>query len=67
MNKQRRKEIYGIARELTDIKTRLQKIFEDESEYYDNIPENLLSSEMAEISEEAIEILEEVIDRLEEI
>lgn len=67
MNKERRKMISVIISNIQDIKERLDDILLDEQDYYDNIPENLLSSERAEISEEAIDILEEVADNIEDI
>lgn len=67
MNKERRKMISAIISNIQDIKERLDDILLDEQDYYDNIPENLLSSERAEISEEAIDILEEVADNIEDI
>jgi hypothetical protein len=64
MNKVRRKEISGIIARLEAIKSDIDCVLSDEQDYYDNIPENLQSSERTEQSEEAIEILEEVIENL---
>ena len=41
MNKQRRKEIQSFSVSLEMIHKKLNKILEDEQDYYDNIPENL--------------------------
>ena len=66
MNKIRRKEIEAVISRLESIKDDIDNILSDEQDYYDNIPENLQSSERAENSEEAIEILEEVVSNLED-
>lgn len=64
MNKERRKQIQEIVEELNSIKDRLSELIsdiesleEEEQEYFDNIPENLLSSQRACDSEEAIDYL----------
>ena len=67
MNNKRRKAIADVVSEITNIKDKLQEILDDEQFSYDNIPENLLESERATISEEAISTLEEMISNLEEV
>lgn len=71
MNKERRKRIADAIRK---IELLVEDILDDEQEAYDNMPENLQSSENGMISEEAqenldatIEALEEAINCLEEI
>ena len=75
MNKVRRKELSDVIRGLNTIQDKddlygwistLDSIKDDEQDYYDNIPENLQSSQRAEDSETAIENLEEALDLLNE-
>ena len=41
MNKQRRQKIRDIRKEIENCKENLQKILDEEQDYFDNIPENL--------------------------
>lgn len=66
MNKQRRNEIKNIMKSLEVISSSIDDILNDETDYYDNIPENLLSYDRAENSEEAIEYLENAIEKIDE-
>ena len=67
MNKQRKTKIRDIALRLRQANDDLQKILDDEQDYYDNIPENLQSSLRADTSEEVIDELTDAIDNLNEI
>lgn len=76
MNKARRKELSDVIRGLNSIQDKddlyswintLDNIKDDEQDYYDNIPENLQSSQRAEDSEQAIEYMEEALDLLNEV
>ena len=74
MNNIRRKRISNLIVRINMVKEELEDILNEEQDYYDNIPENLLGSERAELSEEAIGLLEEanesfdsIIDNLEDI
>ena len=67
MNKQRKTKIRDVALRLRQANNDLQKILDDEQDYYDNIPENLQSSLRADTSEEAIDELTDAIDNLNEI
>lgn len=66
MNNIRRKKIFEIKTRIELITESLRTILNEEDDYYNNIPENLLSSERAECSEEAIDNLTEAIDYFEE-
>ena len=66
MNKQRKSEIKTQIVRLNSLICDVQKILDDENDYYDNIPENLQTSLRADMSEEAIEQLTEAIDNLNE-
>lgn len=66
MNKQRKAEIKTQIEQLNIIMNGVQKILDDETDYFDNIPENLQSSLRADTSEEAIDQLTEVVDDLNE-
>lgn len=73
MNKMRRKELANLGRELLTYKDKddiyeaintLENIRDDEESYYDNIPENLQSSQRAYDSENAIDNMNEALDFL---
>ena len=64
MNKQRKTEIKNIALKLQYINKDLQKILDDEEDYYSNIPENLLTSSRADDSENAIDDLTDAIEEV---
>lgn len=66
MNKQRKAEIKTQIERLSIIINGVQKILDDETDYFDNIPENFQSSLRADISEEAIDQLTEAVDDLNE-
>ena len=63
MNNKRRKE---IKEAITKIEILVQNILDEEQESFENMPENLQSSEIAIISEDAQENLEAAIEALEE-
>ena len=76
MNKARRKELETVISNLNEIQGKddlyacineLEKIRDDEQDYYDNIPENLQYSQRAEASEYANDSLDEAIDLLNEV
>ena len=74
MNNKRRKKIKDIILDLTNIKNinfislqnKIEKIFDEEQEAFDNLPENLQYTTNGEKSEEAICLLEEAIESIEE-
>lgn len=65
MNKLRRKQITEIAKELQNIKAKLDKVLMEEEMVFDNMPENLQCSMRGEESEESIEHMQEAVDSLE--
>jgi uncharacterized coiled-coil DUF342 family protein len=60
MNKQRRKALESIQKELSDLKDRYDSIRDEEQEYYDNMPENLQGGDKGTEVEEGIEKMDEV-------
>lgn len=66
MNKARRERIRRIFDALTQNLNDLNAIHDEEEEYHDNIPENLLGSERAEASESAAESLSNAADSIQE-
>lgn len=73
MNKMRRKDLTGIIKELRTyhdnddiyaVINNLENIRDDEESYYDNIPENLQSSQRAYDSENAIDNMNDALDFL---
>lgn len=66
MNKVRRANIKETVDLIERVKSMLEDILDEEQDYYDNIPENLQTSQRAEDSEDAISNLEDAISNLEE-
>lgn len=67
MNKQRRQKIRDVRKEIENFKESLQKILDEEQDYFDNMPENLQGSMRGTDSEDAIDIMESCIEDLENI
>lgn len=67
MNNQRRKKVESLIFRITYLKEELGQIQDEEQDSYDNIPENLLSSDRATESEEAIEIFDDVMESMDDI
>ena len=67
MNKQRKQKIRDVRKEIENCKDNLQKILDEEQDYFDNMPENLQGSMRGSDSEEAIDIMESCIEDLENI
>ena len=67
MNKQRRQKIREVRKEIKNCKDNLQKILDEEQDYFDNMPENLQGSVRGSDSEDAIATMESCIEDLEKI
>lgn len=67
MNKQRRQKIRDVRKEIENCKENLQKILDEEQDYFDNMPENLQGSIRGSDSEDAIDTMENCIEDLENI
>lgn len=67
MNKARRKTLSEISKRITLIKNDLQMVFDEETDYMDNMPENLQGSDKYFQSEEICDQLSECIDMFDEI
>ena len=67
MNKLRRQRIRDVRREIESCKESLQKILDEEQDYFDNMPENLQGSMRGSDSEDAIDTMETCIEDLENI
>ncbi len=66
MNRERRKRIKEIIYQLEILKDELGEVAEDEQNYFDSIPENLLESANATASEQALEQIMSAGDALDE-
>lgn len=66
MNNIRRKKLAKLYEEIENIKSLLEEIHEEESEAFDNIPENLEGTERYGKAEEAVDNLDSAIGSLEE-
>lgn len=67
MNKQRKQKIRDVRKEIENCKDNLQKILDEEQDYFDNMPENLQGSVRGSDSEDAIGTMESCIEDLENI
>lgn len=67
MNKQRRKRVDDVIVQIEELAQELNDILEEETEYMENIPENLLESERYENAATNCENLQSALDSLEEV
>lgn len=67
MNKLRKQKIREIRKEIENCKDSLQKVLDEEQNYFDNMPENLQGSIRGSDSEDAIDTMENCIENLENI
>lgn len=74
MNRERRKEISNVILEIEKVKKmceeisfQIESIMDDESDYMDNIPENLQSSDRYYDAEEAVDNLESAMSDLRDL
>ena len=66
MNNTRRKELQKLLERIEDLKTDLESVKSEEEEYFENIPENLQSSERYDLSERSITSMEDALSSLED-
>ena len=66
MNKVRRQELSKCLSDLETIKDVLENIRYDEEEYFNNMPENLQSSQRGIDSEDAIDKMNDAVSAIEE-
>lgn len=67
MNKIRRQNLKKICDKIEIIKCELEEVLQQEEDYRDSIPDNLIGSKRYEKAEEACDYLEEACDYLEDI
>lgn len=67
MNNVRRKKLNTILEQLVEIHAALEKVKDEEQEYFDNIPENFQSSERYEKAENAVAALDDALSMFDEI
>ena len=66
MNKERRKQIADIIATLNDLKDDLQTLLDEETDYKENIPENLQMSERYEKADEACSALDDALSNIDD-
>ena len=66
MNKARRKALRGVVDAIMDARATLGPLTDEETEYRDNMPENLQGSEKAERADESASALENALDSLDD-
>lgn len=72
MNKQRRKEIAQIVKDINELRDRVEAVKDEEQEYYDSMPQSMVENEKGERAQEVIfeleqcdSVLSDAIDHLE--
>ena len=66
MNNTRRKALKKCINELERISEELQRLYDEEEDYKENMPENLQCSDRYEASEEACNAMNEAIEHIDE-
>lgn len=66
MNKERRKRVDAIIDALENLKGDIEEVLEEETEYRDNIPENMQQSERYETADQNCDCLQSAYDSMEE-
>lgn len=66
MNKQRRAELDRLAVAVAALKEEIEQVQNEEQDYLNNMPENLVGGEKATKAEEAISNMEEAVSSLDE-
>lgn len=64
MNKVRRAALEELGGKLGELKSELENLRDEETEYYDNMPENLQNTERGESSEVAESLMSDALDNL---
>lgn len=67
MNIKRRKRVDVLLEQLAAIQEELEDIAQEEQDYLDNMPENLMESDKYSIAEENCEYLTSALDSLSEV
>ena len=67
MNKDRRKILEEVSGLLSEAYAKLEEVAEEETESFDNIPENLQNSERYDRAAEVVELLESAYSDLEDV
>lgn len=66
MNRDRRKRLMQLSEKLSEVRTSLESILEEEENAFDNLPESIQESEKGERMQEYIENIGEAISNIEE-
>lgn len=66
MNADRRKTIAKAAALMSEAKSMLETVRDEEQEYYDNMPEGLQNGDKGCAAEEAISLIEDIINSLDD-
>lgn len=64
MNKARREALSKVVSEIEGLRVALEELKDQESEYFDNMPESLQSGDKGQVAEEAVAQMEEALDAL---
>ncbi len=66
MNRDRRKRLMQLSEKLSEVRTSLESILEEEENAFDNLPESIQESEKGELMQGYIENIGEAISNIEE-
>lgn len=67
MNKVRRKRVEDVIQKIEELKAEVEEILDEESEYRDNIPENMQQSERYKNADNNCDNLQSAIDSIDEV
>ena len=67
MNKERRGRINDLLEQVQEIQAEVERLQDEEQEYYDNMPEAIQGGERGEIASAAIDNLSSAYDSLDEV
>ena len=67
MNKERRGRINDLLERVQEIQAEVERLQDEEQEYYDNMPEAIQGGERGEIASAAIDNLSSAYDSLDEV
>lgn len=67
MNKVRREALSKLQMKIIEIKEEIETLLDEETEYYDNMPEGLQGGSKGEAASTAIDNIQSAIDSLDEV
>lgn len=66
MNKTRRTALEKVSHQISELKDELESLMNEEEEYRDNMPDNLIGSEKYERADEVCSMLNDAVSQLDD-